>query len=142
MRSLILDTGALVALLDKSEKNHRRCVDFFKLFKGKMLTTEPVLTETVYLLSPFVRAQKAAIEFISKGGAALVPQTGQSLSRAMALMEKYRDIPMDFADATLVCLAEETGINEIMTLDIRGFSAYRFREKKPFAIFPEPQHHD
>jgi predicted nucleic acid-binding protein len=52
-------------------------------------------------------------------------------------MEKYRDIPMDFADATLVCLAEETGINKIFTLDIRGFSAYRFREKKVFIIFPE-----
>jgi predicted nucleic acid-binding protein len=78
-----------------------------------------------------------AIEFISKGGATLVPQTTGSLSRAAVLMEKYKDIPMDFADATLVCLAEETGIHEIFTLDIRGFSAYRFREKKPFIIFPE-----
>lgn len=137
MVNLLLDTGAFVALLDKSEKNHRRCVNFFRSFKGKMLTTEPVLTETIYLLGPSVRAQKVAIEFISKGGATLVPQTTGSLSRAAVLMEKYKDIPMDFADATLVCLAEETGIHEIFTLDIRGFSAYRFREKKPFIIFPE-----
>ncbi len=101
------------------------------------MTTEPVLTETIYLLGPSVRAQKAAIEFILKGGTAIVPQTGQSLSKASTLMEKYKDIPMDFADATLVCLAEETGIDEIFTLDLRGFSAYRFREKKPFIIFPE-----
>ena len=137
MPNLLLDTGAFVALLDKSEKNHRRCVNFFRSFKGKMLTTEPVLTETIYLLGPSVRAQKVAIEFISKGGATLVPQTTESLSRAAVLMEKYKDIPMDFADATLVCLAEETGIHEIFTLDIRGFSAYRFRERKPFIIFPE-----
>lgn len=137
MRNLLLDTGAFVALLDKSEKNHSRCVNFFKSFQGKILTTEPVLTETIYLLGPSVRAQKAAIEFILKGGTAIVPQTGQSLSKASTLMEKYKDIPMDFADATLVCLAEETGIDEIFTLDLRGFSAYRFREKKPFIIFPE-----
>jgi predicted nucleic acid-binding protein len=137
MRNLLLDTGAFVALLDKSENNHRRCVNFFRSFNGKILTTEPVLTETIYLLGPSIREQKVAIEFISKGGAALVPQTGESLSRAAVLMEKYKDIPMDFADATLVCLAEETGINEIFTLDVRGFSAYRFRQKRPFIIVPE-----
>jgi uncharacterized protein len=137
MPSLLLDTGPFVALLDKSENNHQRCVNFFKSFQGKIITTEPVLTETVYLLGPSVNAQKVAIEFILKGGATLVPQSSRSLSRAIALMEKYRDIPMDFADATLVCLAEETGINKIFTLDIRGFSAYRFSEKKVFKIFPE-----
>ena len=137
MRSLLLDTGAFVALLDKSENNHQRCVDFFKSFRGKILTTEPVLTETIYLLGPSVKAQKAVIEFILKGGAILVPQSTESLSRASALMEKYRDIPMDFADATLVYLAEETGISEIFTLDIRGFSTYRFQGKKVFKILPE-----
>jgi uncharacterized protein len=136
MPNLLLDTGVFVALLDKSERNHRRCVQFLKSFRGKMLTTEPVLTETIYLLGPSVKAQKVAIEFILKGGAILTPQSDHSLSRAATLMEKYKDIPMDFADATLVCLAEETGIDEIFTLDIRGFSAYRFREKKTFTIFP------
>lgn len=137
MRSILLDTGPFVALLDKNEKNHRRCVHFFKSFQGNIITTEPILTETIYLLGPSLKAQKVAIEFILKDGATLVPQSRHSLSRAAALMEKYSDIPMDFADATLVCLAEETGFNEIFTLDIRGFSAYRFREKKAFKIFPE-----
>jgi uncharacterized protein len=137
MTSLLLDTGAFVALLDKSENNHQRCAGFFKSFRGKILTTEPVLTETIYLLGPSVKAQKAVIEFILKGGAILVPQSTESLSRASALMEKYRDIPMDFADATLVTLAEETGISEIFTLDIRGFSTYRFQGKKVFKILPE-----
>ena len=137
MHSLILDTGPFVALLDKSENNHQKCVDFFKSFRGKILTTEPVLTETIYLLGPSEKAQKAAIEFILKGGAIIVPQSKDSLSRASALMEKYRDVPMDFADATLVTLAEQTGISEIFTLDIRGFSAYRFQGKKGFKIVPE-----
>ena len=137
MRSILLDTGAFVALLDKSERNHERCVMFFKDFKGGLLTTEPVLTETVYLLGPSVKAQKTVIDFILRGGATLVPQSMESLSRAIALMEKYGDTPMDFADATLVSLAEETGINEVFTLDIRGFRAYRIQGKKAFKILPE-----
>jgi predicted nucleic acid-binding protein len=137
VRSILLDTGAFVALLDKSEKNHERCVIFFKDLKGKLLTTEPVLTETIYLLGPSIKAQKAVIEFILRGGATLVPQSMESLSSAIALMEKYKDIPMDFADATLVSLAEETGINEVFTLDRRGFSAYRIQGKKAFKILPE-----
>jgi hypothetical protein len=132
-----MDTGALVALPDRSERNHLRCVDFFKLFEGEIFTTEPVLTETIYLLGPSIRAQKRALDFFIQGGAILVPQSGQSLLRAAVLMEKYKDTPMDFADATLVCLAEETGIKDIFTLDIRGFSAYRFREKMGFVLFPE-----
>ena len=137
MRSLLLDTGAFVALLDKSENNHERCADFFKTFTGKVLTTEPVLTETLYLLGPYIKAEKACIDFILKGGSTLVPQSAASLKRALVLMEKYKDTPMDFADATLVSLAEEIGVNEIFTLDIKGFSTYRIHGKKAFTIWPE-----
>jgi predicted nucleic acid-binding protein len=137
VRSILLDTGAFVALLDRSEKNHSRCVMFFKEFKGQLLTTEPVLTETIYLIGPSLKAQKTCIEFVLKGGVRLVPQSVESLSRAIVLMEKYQDVPMDFADATLVTLAEDTEINEVFTLDIRGFSVYRIRGRKAFKIWPE-----
>lgn len=133
---MLLDTGAFVALLDKSEKNHDRCVSFFQGFKGNLLTTEPVLTETVYLLGPSVRTQRTCIEFILRGGASLVPQSPGSLARALDLMEKYKDIPMDFADATLVVLAEEAGIDEVFTLDLRGFNAFRMQGEKGFRISP------
>jgi hypothetical protein len=137
MRSLLFDTGVFVALLDKSEKNHERCVAFLKEFKGKLFTTEPVLTETLYLLGPSIKAQRACIDFLLKGGATLIPQSKESLSRASALMEKYEDIPMDFADATLVSLAEEIDVVEVLTLDRRGFSTYRIRGKTVFKIWPE-----
>lgn len=137
MRSVLLDTGPFVALLDKSEKNHERCVAFFQAFKGTFLTTEPVLTEAVYLLGRSLTAQRACIEFVVRGGATLIPQSAQSLSRAVVWMEKYQDLPMDFADATLVSLAEEAGIGEIFTLDRRGFHTYRLRGKKAFKIWPE-----
>ena len=134
---MLLDTGVFVALLDKSEKNHERCVAFFKEFKGKLFTTEPVLTETIYLLGPSMKAQRVCIDLILKGGAILVPQSMGSLSRASALMAKYQDIPMDFADATLVSLAEEIDVVEILTLDHRGFGSYRVRGKTTFKIWPE-----
>jgi len=136
LRNVILDTGAFVALLDKSEKNHNKCVNFLREFTGRFLTTEPVLTETIYLLGPSIRAQKTCIEFILKGGATLIPQSTESLSRSAALMEKYKDVPMDFADATLVSLAEDTNIYEIFTLDRKGFSAYRIYSRGVFTILP------
>jgi hypothetical protein len=138
VRNLILDTGAFVALLDKSEKNHKRCVTFFKDYKGSVLTTEPVLTETIYLLGPSIKAQKHVIDFVLRGGATLIPQSVESLSRAAILMEKYKDIPMDFADATLVVLAEDIDIDEVFTLDLRGFNSYRLHGKRSFKIWPQP----
>ena len=137
MRNLLLDKGAFVALLDKSEGSHARCVDFFRAFMGEVLTTEPVLTETLYLLGPSIGAEKACIEFVLKGGAVLVPQSEGSLMRAMTLMEKYKDVPMDFADATLVALGEETGVHDIFTLDLRGFHTYRLHGRKAFNVFPK-----
>jgi uncharacterized protein len=134
---MLLDTGVFIALLDRSEKNHERCVAFFKGLKVPLFTTEPVLTETLWLLGPSVKAQQACIDFIIRGGAALVPQSKESLQRASALMEKYRDVPMDFADATLVTLAEETDTVEILTLDRRGFGTYRMRGHKAFTLWPE-----
>lgn len=137
MRNILLDTGAFVALLDRSEKNHRRCALFFEDFKGQLLTTEPVLTETIYLLGPSIKVQKICIEFVLRGGVTLVPQSLESLSRAIMLMEKYKNVPMDFTDATLVVLAEEAEIEEVFTLDIRGFSTYRIRGKRVFKVLPE-----
>ena len=137
MRNMLFDTGVFVALLDRSEKNHERCVAFLKDFKGKLFTTEPVLTETLYLLGPSIKAQRSCIDFLLKGGANLIPQSKESLSRASALMERYENIPMDFADATLVSLAEEMGVVEILTLDRRGFDTYRLRGKTAFKTFPE-----
>src|SRR4030042_2867168 len=137
MHNILLDTGPFVALLDSSEKNHERCLRFFKEFKGRLFTTEPVLTEVLYLLGPSIKAQRASIEFILKGGAILVPQSQESLRRGLELMEKYKDVPMDFADSTLVVLAEEMGITESFTLEGRGFNAYRIHGKKGFRLWPE-----
>src|SRR3990170_8953650 len=134
MRNVLLDTGVFVALLDRSERNHAKCAEFFRGFKGKFFVTEPVLTETLYLLGPSAKAARLCIDFILNEGATLVPQSMESLARCAWLMEKYSDIPMDFADATLVALAEESDIDEVFTLDRKGFNAYRIKGRRSFTL--------
>ena len=137
MREVLLDTGPLVAFLDRSERNHQRCVDFFKVFRGRLLTTEPVLTEAVYLLGPHFFNQKPAIDFILMGGAELISLSPALLKRSAQLMAKYADVPMDFADASLVALAEERGITEMVTLDKKDFTVYRTTGRKGFTVLPD-----
>jgi predicted nucleic acid-binding protein len=103
---------------------------------GPIATTEAVLTETLYLVGPRWRDQRNAFEFVLRGAFQLVPQSPKSLQRAAVLMEKYRNVPMDFADATLVALGEELETDWVFTLDRRGFSTYRLGQRKPFQIIP------
>lgn len=125
-----------MALVDRDEKLHDNCVTALEKWTGPVLTTEAVLTETLYLVGPSWSAQKVCLEFVLRGAFQLVPSSTKSLQRVGVLMEKYRDVPMDFADATLVVLAEEIETEWVFTLDRRGFSAYRMRRNRPFRIIP------
>jgi len=128
---LILDTGALVALIDRSEQRHADCAAVLERWLGPIATTEAVLTETLHLLRAIGwRAQKACMDLFLRRVFTLVPASAATLHRAAALMEQYRDLPMDYADATLVALAEELRANEFFTLDRRGFSVYRLYGKQ------------
>jgi len=134
--SVLLDTGPLVALLHADDRDHAASLEFFEGFRGTLLTTEAVLTEAVYLLGRVPGGADACLEFFLRGGATLFPQSRESLLRCKQLMARYADVPMDFADATLVTLAEDTGIEEIFTLDRRGFTVYRRERHGAFVIHP------
>lgn len=133
---LLLDTGAFVALVDRSEKRHAACVAALEQWTEPIVTTEAVLTETLHLVGPQWKAQQACLEFFLREAFLLIPSSQASLRRVATLMEKYRNLPMDFADATLVALGEELGTDRVFTLDRRGFSAYRLHGKKPFRAIP------
>ncbi|OGQ79002.1 MAG: hypothetical protein A3F90_07120 [Deltaproteobacteria bacterium RIFCSPLOWO2_12_FULL_60_19] len=133
---LLLDTGPFVALVDRSETAHDDCVAALESWTGPIVTTEAVLTETLYLVGPQWKAQKAVLEFILRGAFQLVPSSQASLRRVATLMERYRDVPMDFADATLVALGEELETDRVFTLDRRGFSVYRLGRRKAFQMIP------
>lgn len=132
----LLDTGPWVALIDRSEGAHELCKQWFTSFSGRLYSTEPVLTEALYLLEFSLRAQQAALDFVLRDIVTLVPSDIQSLNTARWLMEKYSDLPMDFADASLVSLSEESGIFSIATLDYRDFSVYRTPGNKKLSIIP------
>ncbi len=131
----ILDTGPWVALIDRSESGHEMCVKWLEDYSGKLYSTEAVLTEVLYLLDFSVKAQSAAIDFVLKSVVELIPTSFESLAKVKNLMKKYSDLPMDYADATIVCLAIDTEIGNIATFDKRDFAIYRIN-KQTFQIVP------
>ena len=133
---LLLDTGAFVALVDRSEKRHDDCVAALEAWTGPIVTTEAVLTETLYLVGPQWRAQKVGLEFVLRGAFQLAPSSAKSLQRVAVLMERYRNVPMDYADAKLVALWEELKTDRVFTLDRRECSAYRLDQRKAFHLVP------
>ena len=133
---VIMDTGPWVALVDRSESRHGECVEWLKQFEGEIFTSEAVLTEVLYLLNFSSKAQSAAFDFILTGAIVLVPSSIESLKMAKRLMEKYQDLPMDFADATLVSLAHDLSIDHIVTFDRKDFSIYRLHKKRSFIVVP------
>ena len=133
---LLLDPGALVSLLDRSQTHHRQFVRFFEDWSGSLVSTEAVLTEASHLLGRIRGGQATCLDFFLGGGAVLVPSTLVSLRRARELMATYEDLPMDYADATLVVLAEELGTNVVFSTDRRDFGIYRIGGRKSFRVEP------
>ncbi len=131
----ILDTGPWVALIDRSESKHDICVEWLRGHTGKLYSTEAVLTEVLYLLNFSLKAQLSALDFVLESAVEIIPASVESLRRSKDLIEKYSDLPMDYADATIVCLAVDSGINNVISLDRKDFSVYRIKIK-PFVIMP------
>lgn len=122
---VLVDTGPLVALFDPSDAQHARCqAELARLRRRTLVTSLAVVTEAAYLLDFSVRAQSALLRFIGAGAVELESLDGGELLRVGALMERYADRPMDFADATLVVLAEKLQTPWVFTLD-GDFEIYR-----------------
>ena len=132
----IIDTGPWVALIDRSESRYVECVQWLKNFSGRLYSTEAVLTEVLYILNFSITAQCAALDFVLESVIEMVPSNTKSLIKTKNLMKKYADLPMDFADATIVCLATETRIQNVITFDRKDFSIYKLPKKQSFAIMP------
>jgi predicted nucleic acid-binding protein len=139
MRSWIVDTGPLISYLDRRDPTHTRVTAALDQFTGELFTTSAVITEAMHFVSPNLKGPRLLLEFITTSGMTVFDFTQpDGLERAVTLMEKYSDIPMDFADATLVLLAEKLSTHEILTLDRRGFTVFRKHGDKPFNLVPSP----
>ena len=132
----IIDTGPWVALIDRSESRHTECVKWLREFSGRLYSTEAVLTEVLYLLNFSITAQCAALDFVLESVVDIVPANTTSLKKTKNLMKKYADLTMDYADATIVCLATETGMQNVVTFDRKDFAIYKLPKKQSFMIMP------
>ncbi len=125
MNAILVDAGPLVAILNSNDQDHARCIEALKAIRAPLATTWPPLTEAMYLLSFSPAAQDALLQMVERRTLLLLNISAPDLPRIRALIKKYRNLPMDFADATLVRVAEREGIRRVFTLDRRHFGVYR-----------------
>ena len=131
MLRTIADSGPLIALFEPAERNHVRVLSFIENYEGALLTTWPVLTEVGHMLGHSVDRQLAFLEWVERGGVEVTTPGAGAVSLIRQLSEKYRDLPMDIADGSLIVLALESGVRDILTLD-RDFDVYRLPDRSRF----------
>ena len=134
MRRILMDSGPLIALFDRSDHYHAASVAFIKANRAELITTLASITETLHLLGFNRNAQTDFLTWVNAGAVKIEPITADDLLRIKALIIKYSDLPMDFADACLVFLGEKLSINAIATID-RDFDVYRLKGKRPFTTY-------
>jgi predicted nucleic acid-binding protein len=129
MAFIIVDSGPLVALLDRGEKHHAWAQEQLRGMEGPLLTCDAVLTEVCYLLADHPTALKQLHQFLQKKLILTSFQTDSLVDRIFSLMAAYANVPMSFADACLVCLVEAHPGSVLFTLD-RDFTIYRQQRRR------------
>lgn len=132
----LIDTGAILALLDLDDEWHEACVDAYDKHRLPWLTTEAVLTETLHLLMRNLGDSRGVWRLLRAGAIQMSSIANEELSQIEALMHDYADRPMDFADATLVHVAARERLTTILTVDHDDFETYRLPGRKKFTVFP------
>jgi predicted nucleic acid-binding protein len=132
----LIDTGAILALLDRNDRWHQRCAAVFGQLRMPLLTSEAVLAELFHLVGDRNREVRAAWKFVRSGALTISQMTDADLPSLDSLMHQYRDRPMDFADATLVRIAERESLSLILTIDHNDFETYRIQGRRRFRIVP------
>ena len=136
MRQVLVDTGPLVAIMSRADQHHKVCVAALHDLPGPLFSCWPVITETAWLLRGHRGAVQQLLDSISEGFLELLPLQNDEAAEIGKVMEKYRSIRPQLADAALVYLAERDGFDVILTLDRRDFSVYNASRKRAFRIIP------
>ena len=135
MKPVLLDTGVIVALLDRSERLHRACAGVIRELKVPLITCEAVIAESCYVLRNLSGASEVVVENVTAGIFQIPFQLSRESSGVKQVLRKYRDRKIDLADACLIRLADEFGTADILTLD-EDFLIYRWGKNKPFRMLP------
>ena len=128
MPSIVVDAGPLIALFDRDDRHHRSAIEFIRNRALHLITNLPVLTEATFLLRFSVAAQRDLLWWTHKS-IEIDQDTPADLPRIIAIMDKYHDLPADFADASLVALAERLNVSRVASVD-RDFAIYRLAGKR------------
>ncbi|MBT3785286.1 PIN domain-containing protein [bacterium] len=131
MNRILVDSGPLIALFDKSDRYHDQALQFLRANKAELVTSLASITEVLHLLDFNRNCQLDFLEWVKRGAVTIAEINQEDFERLHELTKKYHDLPMDFADACLVLLGEKLNLQEIATID-RDFSIYRIKEKKKF----------
>lgn len=132
----LIDTGAILALLDREDRWHGRCVEAFAGLRLPLGTSAAVLAELFHLVGDDPRDAAAAWGFLRSGAVTVLPIADADLPTLEGLMKRYADHPMDFADATLVHLARRESLTTVFTIDHDDFATYRIDGRRRFRIVP------
>lgn len=132
----LIDTGAILALVDYSDEWHEHCVEAYSRNRLPWLTTEAVLTEAFHLARRNLRDDRPIWTLLRSGAIVMSTLANEDLPQIHALMAEYADRPMDFADATLVHLAARERLSVVFTINHDDFSTYRLPNRKKFTILP------
>lgn len=136
-RDVVLDAGPIVAHLDPRDQWHARCAAAWSTVVHRCVTTEAVVTEACHLALRGGGPAALPLQFLL---AAEIPVLGldpPGQRYAALLMERYADLPMDYADASLVALADGLRLRRVFTTDRRGFAACRGARGKRFELVPD-----
>lgn len=129
MQKTLIDSGPLIALFDRSDAYHESVLTFLKSYQGELITTWAVITEVSHMLDFNVKVQIDFLKWIERGGITLYELTCNDIAHMRSMMEKYSDIPMDLADATLMYIANKEHIKTIVSID-SDFDIYRTLKKQ------------
>lgn len=129
MQKTIIDSGPLIALFDRSDKYHQRVLKFLKSYKGELITSWSVITEVSHMLDFNLQVQIDFLKWCEIGGIKLYDISQNEIVHIRVMMQKYIDVPMDLADATLMYISNKENIKNIMSIDC-DFDIYRTLKKQ------------
>jgi hypothetical protein len=132
VQSIVVDAGPLIALFRRRDKYHARVKTAVSTSKAKLVSTLPIITEACHFLN--TNGKLALLTWVRRGALTIHPVTSENLADIEAVIKRYADRDIDFADATLVWLASLLNTAEIMTIDRGDFEVYRLSNGKPFTL--------
>ena len=137
MKRVLVDTGPIVAILNRRDQHHRTCVEALNEMPGPLFTCWPIITEAAWLLGRSADHLRQLIKSMDSGFLELLTLSSEDAAPIGSILKRYRDVRIQLADAALVHLAARDGLDTVFTLDRRDFSVYRLPKGRAFRLLPD-----